>query len=489
MKKGIIFAATLLLLLTMVSCNQDSLPPSDTPLAWDGETRAEKNPLDEIDFSALDTAYFVTDKDVEAYIHFKELLAKGQGKELAIQEVVPLGLNDEATLAYLLNYNEGWEIISADKRAPLVLASGEEGSFSEKDAPENVMAWIECLESDVLGLRLCKERPEWADDETWEKMLSSVDFWLAINADEEFINRNTSGTRNPKPITGYWELVFTEVLNADSVTYPHLITDTSPYSFFHQEAPYNKYCPKENSNSSNHAPAGCVAVAGGMVLGYLHNKIGYPLQGVAYAHFLGTVASPLPFYHYLTDSYDIWGNMNPDLAASLLAFVGYQTNMNYSMNGSGTNVVNLVNNVFGYFNISCSYSSFSESIVKANLQNEKPVIVAAYGDYYTDWLGRIHYTNGHSFVIDSYRIAQYTYRYVYRWVYVIGGPDPEIDDREEIEVRTPIVTDYRMRWGAMGRANDSDWFSVSGNWVVEDVNNNTLNYVYDRNMIYGFSAY
>lgn len=160
MKKYTIFSA-MLLLIVMVSCNQESENSASESSLFDIEgTRAEKNPLDGIDFSSLDTEYFVTDKDVEAYIHFKELLAEGEGKDFEVLEVVPMGLNDEATLAYLLNYNDGWEIIAADKRAPMVLASGEEGSFSEHDAPENVMAWIECLESDVLGLRLCKDRPE-----------------------------------------------------------------------------------------------------------------------------------------------------------------------------------------------------------------------------------------------------------------------------------------------------------------------------------------
>lgn len=128
MKKSIIFAATILL-LTMASCNKDSLTPSDAPLAWNGGTRAEKNPLDEIDFSALDTEFFVTDEDVEAYIHFKQLLAEGQGKDFEVLEVVPMGLNDKATLAYFLSYNEGWEIISADKRAPLLLGFDEQEKY------------------------------------------------------------------------------------------------------------------------------------------------------------------------------------------------------------------------------------------------------------------------------------------------------------------------------------------------------------------------
>ena len=486
MRKCVVFAATLLLFV-MVSCKQDYLNPTEASTIWNVDTRADKNPLDEIDFSALDTAYFVSDKDVEAYIHFKQLLAEGQGKDFEVLEVVPMGLNDEATLAYLLNYNEGWEIIAADKRAPIVLASDETGSFSLEEVPDNMMAWIECLEADVLCLRICNDRPVWADDEVWVKMLSSIDFWLAINANGVFIAREMGRTRNPPPVTGYWQLVATYVVNADTTTYSHLIT--APYSSFHQESPYNKYCPKESIGSTNHAPAGCVAVAGGMMLGYLHNKIGYPIQGVAYAYFSGTVSSPLPFYYHLTNTSNIWGNMNNDLAAGLLAFIGHQTNMSYSMSESTTSTNSLVNNIFGYFNISCTYGSFSTSVINNSLQNEMPVIVRAHGSYHQDWLGNNYYENGHAFIIDSYRKVQYTYMYVYEWVYVIGGPEPEIEDRIEIVMPSPIVTDYRMRWGAQGNSFDSNWFTPTGNWEVQDIYGDTLNFIYNRYMINGFSVY
>ena len=65
MKKITIFAAVLLLTM-MVSCNKDILNSASEFPGWNGGTRAEKSPLDEIDFSALDTEFFVSDEDVAA---------------------------------------------------------------------------------------------------------------------------------------------------------------------------------------------------------------------------------------------------------------------------------------------------------------------------------------------------------------------------------------------------------------------------------------
>lgn len=491
MRKRVIFTATSLLLV-MASCNQEIQNPAELFSVVNENTRAEKNPLDEIDFSALDTVNFVSGKDIEAYIHFKQLLAEGQGKDFEVLEVVPMGLNDEATLAYLLNYNEGWEIISADKRAPMLLASGEEGSFSEYDVPENVMAWIECLESDVLGLRVCKERPEWADEEAWENMLSSVDFWLAINADEEYISGAIEGTRNPKPVTGYWELVSSTLVDSIVNMPSRLIPDTCHYSDFDQRSPYNQYCPLISSNSSEHALTGCVAVAGSMMLCYLHDKIGLPSVSVIDAYYTGTL--PTLFYspsfdYHISNTFDAWTVMGTDTcyAASLQTFVGHQVDMEYGATSSGASPSDLVENVFNFFDISCTYGSFSTSGVNGSLQIGMPVIVSAYGhrEYV---LGLPVYSHGHVFIVDSYCSVRYTYRNVYRWVYVTGGPFPIIDDRIEIETQQPIITAYQMRWGAKEKFWwDDNWFSPTGNWILDTLEGD-FNYIYDRHMITGFSA-
>jgi len=489
MKKSIIFAATLLL-LTMVSCNKDSLTPSENPLTWDGGTRAEKNPLDEIDFSALDTVYFVTDKDVEAYIHFKELLAKGQGKEFAVQEVVPMGLNDEATLAYLLNYNEGWEIISADKRAPVVLASGEVESFSLKEVPENVIAWIECLESDVLSLRLCKDRPEWAEDEVWEKMLSSIDIWLAINADNSYIARSIEGAR-VEPGEGHWELYS---VSSTTVLYDSLrhLTTTA----WNQESPYNNYLPYRTDHPTERAWAGCSAVACAQMLFYLHKTYGYPVSTPRTVYCTGHV----PSSHYTITlstelSSTIWDEMfehgefywNPqnakDSAAVLIATAGKLLNVSYKNDGGHLTDNNRIkNDFFNYYGISCTKAAYNSSTVKTELLRGMPVIVSAYSNDVNPLGIHLYYTGGHIWLIDGYKRSRTQTTYTYLFVYPENTPRPdEPEYRIEVTYSSPFITKFKMNWGEAYQYNNYD-FEMTGNWTIQGDN-----YQYDRTMFTGFS--
>lgn len=90
------------MLLAVCSCNKEAFMDASSDIT----TRADERPGN-IDFANLDTTYFVSDKDVEAYIHFKELVAEGEKREFEVREVIPMGVKDEATLAYLINYNEG----------------------------------------------------------------------------------------------------------------------------------------------------------------------------------------------------------------------------------------------------------------------------------------------------------------------------------------------------------------------------------------------
>jgi len=501
MKKSIIFAATILL-LTMVSCNMDSLTPSDAPLAWNGGTRAEKDLLDEIDFSTLDTAYFVTDKDVDAYVHFKELLAKGQGKEFAVQEVIPMGLNDEATLAYLLNYNEGWEIIAADKRAPVVLASGEEESFSQKEAPENLMAWIERLELDVLGLRLCKERPEWADVETWKEMLSSVDFWLATNSDENYSIQIMQGTRMINPdslviidlepkdsldLRGHWEVMSIVPCN-EVYSISHLTETQWGQSGQWGGYYFNEYCPLK-SNGIEKAPAGCATVACAQLLYYLRNTKGFSLQSPSNAYCTANVNNVSfgtnMFVTGWTDS--LWSSMQRkqsdsgktlDPVAKLLAGTAIELNIQFSDTGGSCND-SKIRNFFYNKQIAFSESGHDANIILNQLNNSMPVL--------TTFTGRRITNNdiiGHAALIDCYKTVTSGYEYSYIWVYDFPStePRPFLEKTEFVPSGSPSCY-WGLNWGWRGSYNDG-WFLCTANWVTGDYEWPT-GYPFD--MFYGFS--
>lgn len=101
-------------MLLTVECSQNEMANA---INTDGITRADEW---EIDYSLLDTVYFVGEKDVEAYIRFKQLVSEGQQEPFEVREIIPLNHGNTVTLAYAISYGDGWEVISADKRAPVM---------------------------------------------------------------------------------------------------------------------------------------------------------------------------------------------------------------------------------------------------------------------------------------------------------------------------------------------------------------------------------
>lgn len=469
--KRFYLVASVMLLALMASCNQDVVEPVDDSFS-DGITRADEKLL-EVDYSALDTYYFVTDKDVESYIHFKKLLAEGEKREFEVQEVIPMGLNDEATLAYLFNYNDGWEIIAADKRAQRVLATDDKGNLDLKEVPEAVMAWIENMEMQVLYLRSCADRPEWATDEAWGKMLESIDFWRAINADEEFIMEHIGDTRGPSnippnspdpipfdPMIGHW--VLTDILcDTTTVTSAHLITTQ-----WHQYADYNRYCPSKTIGTGN-APAGCTPVTVAQLEYFLHNKIGKPIlcpSEIYCSANTSNVQFGVNMYISNTSS-TLWNSMGSDVdaAAKLIAGCGIKQTVLYddaiTFCYDETLRTNLTEDGIMY-----NSSVYSDNTIKQSLLNGMPVLTEAFGREGGALIGDV-------FLIDSYKGIADKYTYCYEWVVDVSGNGttmhPLYKEEYEIDYETTEITQFGMNWGWRDPTYNDMWFASAPTWVID----------------------
>ena len=479
-------------LLLMVSCNQDSENLSIPNSYGNNLTRSENN-ISDVDFSALDTTYFVTDKDLMAYIHYKELLAEGAKQVFSVKNVEPLSLENGTILGYLLNFNEGWEIIAADKRAPTVLASDNKGNFVQSEVPDNMLEWISTLLYDVLSVRAMKEEPE--DESVKENMQYSVTFWKAITADKEFVEQTHTRSEIILPpeedITTYWRVVSIDsVLYDDGDTY---LTNTSwgqdEYSIVPSKR-YNLYCPFRTDETSLHAPAGCVALSGAQMLYYLHYALGVPEYAPDYAECTGNINC---YYRLINgESNTIWDYMvNNDgndvssgyeAAAILIAYVGKLVGVTYGNDGSPAQTEDLVDDVFEHLGISSTYGDYSPTTVLQSLRNRMPVVASA--RTITGHFLFFNITAGHSFIIDKYRSHHYklTYHYVLVEVDGYGHVTETNQTRTSISYTSPIITTIGMNWGWKGSYNYS-MFAPSGDWYV-----GTSNFNRSRNIIYGFSA-
>lgn len=354
-------------------------------------------------------------------------------------------------------------------------------------------AWIECMESDILYLRTFSDRPEMVDDDTWAEMLQTCDFWKAIDADEEYIQRNISPTRSHgDPIlSGHWELVSssTETEIFDSI--PNLTQTT-----WHQEPPFNQFCPYKSNSNYVHSDGGCSAVAAAQMEYFLHYKIGFPVYAPTDAFCTANVNNyNSSNYYTFGSSSTIWDTMENDTnaatqnatgeahAAVLISDAGIGIGVNYTDNGSGAGE----NDVVDYFNsigISCTQNDYVPSTVCSSLLSGMPVVLSAKREKKTV-LGYTYYLHGHYFIAHGYKRLRQTTTNTYEWVYEFpnAGPISIVEDSIEIIYHSPFICGISMNWGAGDTAMNRRYFSLTGDWAVDS----THNYQYKRKMITGYS--
>lgn len=501
MKKylSLFFCVTLMTLI--ISCDKEVENDSISL-----ETRSAGT---EIDWNELDSTYFVTDKDIEAYIHYKKIVAEGEKEDFAVCEVRPLSINDKATLAYLINYQDGWEIIAADKRLPAVMASGMDGNLSLAEAPDNIVNWIESLELDVLYLRSFKDKPDWAEGDVWKDMLSNAEFWSAINCEKQYIELATGSTRgsndpilidptdggggpgggNGNYVPGHWSILRVVESNEVYMSCPRLT-----HTDWNQGVGFNQYCPTRTDGSGNRAFAGCSAVAAAQMLYYLHYKIGYPSVAPTNVYCNATVNNhgSSNYYTYGTSS-TIWQDMLTDATPSsqinnaksksavLISYAGIEIDVDYD-NDETTCGDDDVYDMFRDLGINCNQLDYDPNAVVNQLNAGMPVVMYAKCERHTI-LGIPYYRDGHFFIIDRFEKLRHKTEITYQWD---GGSNNEPSPNgSQTQVTTsygsPYISYFSMNWGAEDFYNNYT-FSPLGDWVVFN-----KNYQYKREMIINFS--
>ena len=389
--------------------------------------------------------------------------------------------------ALVINYHDGWEIISADKRTPIVLAQSDSGYFdiammAEQESSQGPILWLSQLALGVYNFRSTSEI-EIQDREIEESIQSSLLFWLHVTNPEAVINCQTKGGGeiiNPPITEGHWELtnVYTETVDYEATK----LTSTT----WNQDGGYNYYCPLKSYSTTERAPAGCVAVAGAQMLYYLHNKIGLPVAVPSCAYCSGNVFSYIMFQYNASTT--VWDNMGlyyaTDASAVLIAHMGSLVGMQYGDNGSGVinSLAKLRDDVFSLYGINSTLTSFDESTVKVQLLSGMPVICSAHP---CGPLNLPDLSNGHTFLIDGYNNALVKYTYVYEWVYDNVDPEQMVDLIEpiiEISYAWHPTNQISMNWG-WGGAYNSVLFSYTGDWNVGG-----YNFEYYRNILYNFTA-
>ena len=431
-------------------------------------------------------SYFVKEEDLYRYVSYKKL-KEGTND---IKRIIPIEWND-VTCLYVLEYEKGYEILSADKRSQVPLVMNKEGQYEFFSDDSPLGFHINTLAEDVWFSLYHNDLLDEPDDEMKTNMESSTLFWALISADFNTIQSNAVLTKANldsiilTPELGHWEQV--------GVSYQDVVYDTVGHlipTWWHQGAPFNDYCPYYSSNSTSRCPAGCVAIAAAQVLYYLHYALGAPEASPSEGYCSGYVQNNTVTQYFGSFSTNTWDYMQTTsdpsgYAALLIGDVGQKVYMNYGENGSGANTLSLKNFVFLPYGIQCeNFPYYSGTFLKGNLENGLPVICAGRREV-TDPSGNVSYT-GHAFIVDSYIRYRNEITFTYEWVF----DDPELDPgypiiRTAVVYESPRIIYYQMNWG-YGYANNYNdvWCSMSGIWQY----GSRTPYIHDRRMVCNFSV-
>ena len=431
---------------------------------------------------SVENPFFVTENDLRDYVRFKSLSEK---EDLAVLDIVPYG-DAEDFCFYVINYDGGgWDLIAADKRYDPLIANNPNGYFSEDDLIPPIKEWLDTFEEELKIFKTIPDLKAFSGDD-YDRAISNVKYWSMVTGEMPSLENGVLPTKSQFDPSGYWEIIS---ITTDTLQYQlvnHLIQ-----THWHQDAPYNAYCPFKSYSSSLRAPAGCVAIAGAQVAYFLHNKIGLPQTAPLTAFCDAQV--PTPGYNiqypYIPTTNDpnmnvsnlnssAWPMMsgNSDYIAKLITQVGIDVSMNYYNDLSLSTIALLPDYYFMPNGISCSsytpINTSTYSSIYSNILSGYPVIARASASD----------ESGHAFIIDGYRYRLVRITTTYAWVPLDPANANYYDNRVETVDRS--YTHVTMNWGwGNNYPFDNGWYVLSENWQV-----NNVMFTSNKYMIYNFGV-
>ena len=196
-------------------------------------------------------SFKVSQNDLSTYFSLK----KGISNETKLSQsvtVLPIITNND-TVMYLVNYEEGWEVLSADKRVPVVLMMCDKGNITENELYSNPYQsdYVEGMKDAISDLMSGMSIQAFSDEDNWNGVMpmdESYDTWTP------------------------WRLVGTHI---DSICkladQDHLLR-----THWGQSGNWKIKAPYTSASKITHCPTGCVMVAGSQTLYYLHYRFRVP---------------------------------------------------------------------------------------------------------------------------------------------------------------------------------------------------------------------
>lgn len=426
-------------------------------------------------------SYSVTPEDVDDMIRYRFSSCTKSDDKAVSYEVIPYGLPGTETLMYIVNYSsEEWEIISADKRTPVVLASGD-GVFTVEATNAAAMSFLNMMGEYIMELKNSGNSSE-------NEFLNNIMEW--VEATGEAVKVKDACT---KAVMNYYYLVGSEREIDYEYNTGKLLYTKWDQSDEHNV--FNNYCPfvtdSNGVSTGVRAAAGCTIVAGAQVLHYLYKKYGANIYMPNSASCEGTVNDYTQTFSKSCNMYYIREIPlhkadtiihNKEYTSIFLAWIGNKSNVEYANDGSGASFSDLTQ-AFDIYNIGYTHSEgFNADTAINSVLAELPVIVG--GFRYTT-KGTEPSKAGHSWVIDGYRqIRTDRTGYYYRSPRELTEAEVAALTMSDCNYTMSSVNytkEFHMNWG-WGGSWDGYYLIDADNWKVGD-----RLYNMDLEMMYNFT--
>ena len=319
-----------------------------------------------------------------------------------IDSITPV-IEDGDTLAYVAQYteNDGWELISGDKRLEPVLALSDNGVLDISNKTEPSVCALGGLFKYINDLKHNQQAQQ--IHHVW-KAFEPKQMNLVMPAYDG--------------VQGMWVAVDTVNENSQQRVDRLIKTKWGQKSPWFDYTPWIEYKDENSPNNDRyltHSPVGCAAVAAGQIIYHFRKNNNRNILLPTKVSFTDTIDGSTPSFNDF--SVTGWNNMaekssetGTEKTAKFLSFLGKQLNMEYKSESSSTisedSLSTVFNQVFDNYKIN-SFSLFNYNYDKLveSLMNGSPVLICAKKDQ----------LNGHVFIIDKY-IKNIERTYVtYQW--------------------------------------------------------------------------